>query len=86
MAGQGTRRIRRAPAEPGVHRWVGAAMVDLGSGAGSARAEHAARTGRHVLPARTQVRVLEVYCGRCRVGYESHAATLPCSGVTTAAG
>lgn len=61
------------------HRWVAAALVDMGDGA-NPRAEHAARTGRHVLLARTRVEVLEVYCTRCRVGYESHNAMLPCSG------
>jgi len=86
MTAQGERRRRRVPTEPGEHRWVGAAVVALGNGPGSARAEHAARTGRHVLPTRTRVDVLEVYCGRCRVGYKSHAAALPCSGVSTAAG
>jgi len=30
--------------------------------------------------------VLEVCCGRCRVGYKSHVATLPCTGVSAAAG
>lgn len=68
----------------GAHRWVAAALVDLGTNRQSARAEHAARTGRHVLPAGTRVQVLEVYCAWCRVGYEAHAGTLPCTGVPVA--
>jgi hypothetical protein len=86
MAAQGERRGRGLPTAAGEHRWVGAAVVALGNGPGSVRAEHAARTGRHVLPARTRVDVLEVYCSRCRVGYTSHAASRPCTGVATAAG
>ena len=86
MTVQGEPRTRRRLIEPGAHRWVGAAVVALGNGPGSARAEHAARTGRHVMPARTRVDVLEVYCGRCRVGYKSRAATLACTGVSAAAG
>src|SRR5690348_7535579 len=66
------------PAEPGAatesgeHRWVAAALVEVGRGSQSRRAEHAARTGRHVLPAATRIDVLEVYCAWCRVAYESH--------------
>jgi hypothetical protein len=65
----------------GEHRWVAAALVDLGTSRRGSRAEHAARTGRHVLPAGTRLQVLEVYCGWCRVAYDSHAGTLPCTGV-----
>ncbi len=86
MTAQIVRRSRPTTTGPGTHRWVGAAVVALGNGPGSARAEHAARTGRHVLPAGTRVEVLEVYCGRCRVGYQSHAAGRPCPGVARAAG
>ncbi len=62
------------------HRWVGAALVGLGDGV-SRRAEHAARTGRHILPGATRVDVLEVYCGDCRVSYSDQAGNWPCSGV-----
>jgi hypothetical protein len=58
-------------------------MVDLGT-AHAGRAEHAARTGRHVLRAATRVAVLEVYCLYCRVGFDSHAATKPCPGAPAA--
>ncbi|WP_301486161.1 hypothetical protein [Intrasporangium sp.] len=44
------------------------------------RAEHAARTGRHVLLARTRIEVLEVYCSRCRIHYSERACTRPCTG------
>lgn len=50
------------------HQWVGAALVGMGEGE-SRRAEHAARTGRHVLRSATRIEVLEVYCARCRVRY-----------------
>jgi hypothetical protein len=59
------------------HQWVGAALVGLGTGANE-RATHAARTGRHVLPERTRIEVLEVYCGRCRLAYSPSAHRLPC--------
>lgn len=59
------------------HDWVGATLVGMGRGE-TARAEHAARTGRHVLPARTKVEVLEVYCRRCRVSYQSAASAALC--------
>ncbi|HEX2894083.1 MAG TPA: hypothetical protein VHO29_08790 [Marmoricola sp.] len=62
-----------------VHQWVGAALVGMGEGE-SLRAEHASRTGRHVLPAATKIEVLEVYCGRCRIGYDDRLATVPCAG------
>jgi hypothetical protein len=65
------------------HRWVAAALVEMGRG-DNRRAEHAARTGRHVLPAATKIQVLEVYCSLCRVGYESHLSQLPCPGVSSA--
>lgn len=64
------------------HRWVGAALVGLGEGAGR-RAEHAARTGRHVLVAATRVEVLEVYCGDCRVRYDVRSSAEPCAGAGT---
>lgn len=59
------------------HEWVGAALVGLGRGT-APRAEHALRTGNHVLGERTRIEVLEVYCGRCRLGYTSGAARVPC--------
>ncbi|KQV71549.1 hypothetical protein ASC64_05960 [Nocardioides sp. Root122] len=60
------------------HEWVGAALVGMGVGQ-TRRAEHAARTGRHVLPAGTRIEVLEVYCGSCHVRYDarSHAQQCP---------
>jgi hypothetical protein len=61
------------------HVWVGAALVGMGQG-DTRRAEHAARTGRHVLTARTRIEVLEVYCSRCRVPYSERACGLTCSG------
>lgn len=65
--------------ESPAHLWVGAALVGMGQGR-TRRAEHAARTGRHVLSAATRIEVLEVYCSRCRVAYDDHAATWPCTG------
>lgn len=62
------------------HQWVGAALVGLGDGI-SRRAEHASRTGRHVLPGATRVDVLEVYCAECRLAYSDRAAHWPCRGV-----
>jgi hypothetical protein len=82
-----TRRVVRAGGiAPSAddHRWVAAALVEMGRGE-NRRAEHAARTGRHVLPGATRITVLEVYCSVCRVGYDSHLAHLPCSGVSPAA-
>ncbi len=67
------------------HRWVAAAVVEVGRGPRSARAEHASRTGRHVLPAATRIEVLEVYCADCRVAYASHESTRECAAVATAA-
>jgi hypothetical protein len=61
------------------HQWVGAALVGMGEGE-SLRAEHAARTGRHVLPAATRIEVLEVYCGRCRVRYDDRLTDVRCVG------
>jgi hypothetical protein len=80
----------RASAEPSkrpqpTHRWVGAALVDLGLGE-AARAEHAARTGRHVIRTGTQIDVLEVYCARCRVRYAAQAIDEPCRTVVARAG
>lgn len=66
----------------GEHQWVAAALVALGTSRSvGGRAEHAARTGRHVLPTGTRLQVLEVYCSSCRVAYESHSALMPCAGV-----
>jgi hypothetical protein len=61
------------------HQWVGAALVGMGEGQ-NRRAEHATRTGRHVLPAATRIEVLEVYCGSCRVRYDARTSDQPCSG------
>jgi hypothetical protein len=71
---------RRAP-----HQWVGAAVVGLGDGA-SSRAEHAHRTGRHVLRQATRIEVLEVYCHRCRVQYTASADLVPCAAQMVRAG
>lgn len=60
------------------HRWVGAALLDLGRGETNRRAEHAARTGRHVLTPGTRVEVLEVYCADCRVPF-GQGLSDPCS-------
>jgi hypothetical protein len=59
------------------HRWVGAALVELGLGANDRRAEHAARTGRHVVTPGTRIDVLEVYCADCRAPY-TKSADEPC--------
>ena len=59
------------------HQWVAAALVGMGSG-GTPRAEHAARTGKHVLPSATRIRVLEVYCADCRVAYGERASRATC--------
>jgi hypothetical protein len=67
------------------HRWVGAALVDLGLGEAT-RAEHAARTGRHVIRTATQIDVLEVYCARCRVRYAAQEIDEPCRTVVARAG
>lgn len=69
---------RRTPGVHEQHAWVGAAMVGLGDG-DTRRAEHAARTGRHVLTAGTRLEVLEVYCSRCRVPYGAAALRQPCA-------
>jgi hypothetical protein len=63
------------------HQWVAAALVGMGRG-DTRRAEHAARTGKHVLASRTRIRVLEVYCAECRIGYSERASALPCRAVT----
>lgn len=73
------------PATRDEHRWVGAALVHLGLGENSPRAEHAARTGRHVMPRGTRIEVLEVYCARCRTPYGSRRAELPCAAVVARA-
>ena len=62
-------RPTRVPTTRAGHRWVGAALVDLGRGEHSTRAERAARTGRYVLTTDTRVDVLEVYCADCRTPY-----------------
>lgn len=67
------------------HQWVGAALVGLGSG-GARRAEHAARTGRHVLTRATRIEVLEVYCRRCRIGFGTTSDLLPCTPLAARAG
>ncbi len=73
---------QRCGSATGEHQWVAATLVELGtSRSPGGRAEHAARTGRHVLPVGTRLQVLEVYCGSCRTSYDSHAAVLPCTGV-----
>lgn len=74
---------RTPPRTP--HRWVGAALVDLGLGA-AGRAEHAVRTGRHTLRADTRIEVLEVYCTSCRVAYSERACYEPCRTVVARAG
>ena len=61
------------------HQWVGAALVGMGQG-DNRRAEHAARTGRHVLLAATRVEVLEVYCGSCRVRFDARTSEQSCRG------
>jgi hypothetical protein len=63
------------------HVWVGAALVGMGHG-DNRRAEHAARTGRHVVSAGTRIEVLEVYCSRCRVPYSEPASGRACAGPT----
>ncbi len=69
----------------GEHEWVGAALVGLGRGP-TGRAEHAARTGRHVLPDRTRIEVLEVYCAHCRQEYDAGRVDRPCTRVAARAG
>ncbi|HET7304309.1 MAG TPA: hypothetical protein VFJ12_07135 [Segeticoccus sp.] len=66
--------------DPAPHLWVGAALVGMGEGA-SRRAEHAARTGRHVVAAGIRIEVLEVYCSRCRVRYSDRTCDTPCTGL-----
>ncbi|MGH3423550.1 MAG: hypothetical protein ACRDO8_02405 [Nocardioidaceae bacterium] len=61
------------------HLWVGAALIGMGHG-DTRRAEHAARTGRHVIPSATRIEVLEVYCSRCRVPYGQGVLGAPCTG------
>jgi hypothetical protein len=67
------------------HHWVGAALVGLGRG-DTRRAEHAARTGRHVLSKATRIEVLEVYCERCRIGYSASSDRMPCTTLMSRAG
>ncbi len=83
--GTGRAGDRGADRATGEHRWVAATLVEVGRGDRSPRAEHAARTGRHVLPAATRVDVLEVYCAWCRVAYESHDSAESCPGVAVSA-
>ena len=73
------------PAAAQAHQWVGAALVGLGRG-DNRRAEHAARTGRHVLSQATRVEVLEVYCARCRLAYSERACRFECTGLAVRAG
>ena len=61
------------------HRWVAAALLELGYGGTNPRAERASRTGRHVVPPGTRIDVLEVYCAKCRIPYESRNDGEPCS-------
>jgi hypothetical protein len=72
------RKVRRERAVAR-HRWVAAALVDVGSGTDNVRAEHAARTGRHVVRAATRIEVLEVYCANCRLLYGERSYDEPCS-------
>jgi hypothetical protein len=65
---------------PRAHRWVAAALVEVGRGGNDRRAEHAARTGRYVVPAATRINVLEVYCGECRAPYRPCDAASECPG------
>jgi hypothetical protein len=82
MTAQVLHESQRRGSGTGYHRWVAAALVELGTSRSTGgRAEHAARTGRHVPPIGTRLQVLEVYCGSCRVSYESHSALMPCTGV-----
>jgi hypothetical protein len=67
------------------HRWVAAALVGMGRG-DTRRAEHAARTGKHVITTPTRIRVLEVYCSECRIGYSERTSALPCAQVVARAG
>jgi hypothetical protein len=71
---------------PRAHRWVAAALVEVGRGDNDRRAEHAARTGRYVVPAATRIDVLEVYCAECRAPYRPCAATSECPGPHPAPG
>ena len=66
------------------HQWVAAALIGMGRG-DTGRAEHAARTGRHVLPATTRIEVLEVYCANCRIAYDEAGAAAPCFGARNCA-
>lgn len=75
----GHERSAQPPDEAASHVWVGAALVGMGHG-DTRRAEHAARTGRHVLSAATRIEVLEVYCASCRIPYSQHASGRPCVG------
>jgi len=59
------------------HQWVGAALVGMGAG-DTSRAEHASRTGRHVVRAGTRIKVLEVYCEGCRVAYDPTLSVQAC--------
>ncbi|WP_347354690.1 hypothetical protein [Intrasporangium sp.] len=79
MQTKSDKRSATQPDDAADHVWVGAALVGMGQG-DTGRAEHAARTGRHVLTARTRIEVLEVYCTRCRVPYSKSACARPCTG------
>lgn len=64
--------------QPRPHRWVAAALVDVGLGVRDKRAERAARTGRYVVPAAMLLEVLEVYCELREVNdVPRHLCTVP---------
>lgn len=79
LGASGARTSPTDHGRPG-HQWVAATLVGMGEG-DTRRAEHAARTGRHVLPSATRVEVLEVYCRRCRATYTPSAGQAPCEAV-----
>lgn len=80
------RTTTRTAATDGLgHQWVAAALVGMGAG-GTPRAEHAARTGKHVVPAATRIRVLEVYCSECRAGYTEARSASGCPARRSARG
>ncbi len=68
------------------HQWVAAAVVEIGRGAHTERADRAVRTGRYVVTASTRIEVLEVYCRRCRIPFSHRAAAGVCESVDRGAG
>ncbi len=60
------------------HQWVAAAVVEIGRGTHTQRAERAMRTGRYILATSTRIEVLEVYCRRCRIPFSPRVARLEC--------